>query len=55
MRKKITIKRINASALRPTTIKPFSIKKFMDAAANLERALKKEEKEYGGSSEISAQ
>ena len=53
-RKKITIKRLNASDLRPAKVRPFSVKKFIEAAKNLEKALIREEKEYGRSSQIFA-
>lgn len=53
-RKKVIIERMNVSRLRPTKVRPFSVKKFMEAAENLEEALKKEEKKYGRSSQIFA-
>lgn len=53
-RKIMTIKRLNASELRPSKVKPFSVKKFIEAAKNLEKALIREEKEYGKSSQVFA-
>lgn len=53
-RKKITIKRINASELRPAKLRPFDAQRFIKAAKNLEEALEKEEKKYGRSSAVFA-
>lgn len=50
----MTIKRLNASDLRPAKSRPFSVKKFIEAAKNLEEALKKEEKKYGRPSQVLA-
>lgn len=53
-RKKITIKRINASELRPLKARYFNAKRFIEAANNLEEALEKEEKKYGKSTGVFA-
>ncbi|HTK03534.1 MAG TPA: hypothetical protein VL401_02070 [Alphaproteobacteria bacterium] len=53
-RKKITIKRINASELRPSKSRSFSAKRFIEAAKNLQKALEKEEEKYGKSSGVFA-
>lgn len=53
-RKNITIKRFEASKLRPQKLKPFSVKKFIEVATNLEEAIRKEEKKYGSASRIFA-
>ena len=53
-RKSITIKRKNASELRPVKARPFNAERFIEAAKNLEEALEKEEKKYGKSSGIFA-
>ena len=46
-RKKVIIKREEASVLRPKKLKPFNPKEFMEAAKRLEEAIKKEEEKYG--------
>ena len=53
-RKKVTIKRLNASELRSKKARVFSVKRFIEAAKNLEEALKKEEIKYGKSSGVLA-
>ncbi|MDP3917921.1 MAG: hypothetical protein Q8Q30_01975 [Candidatus Woesebacteria bacterium] len=53
-RKNITIKRVDASELRPKKLKPFSVKKFIEAATSLEEAIRKEQKIYGATSRIFA-
>lgn len=52
--KRKVIKRSNASELRPKSIKPFSIKRFIEVATKLEAAVEKEEKKYGKPSSIFA-
>ena len=48
-RKKVTIKRLDASVLRPKKLKPFDSKAFLETAKRLEKAIKREEKLYGPS------
>ncbi len=51
-RKKMIIRRFEASELRPKKLKSFSVKKFVEAATNLEEAIRKEEKRYGPTSRL---
>lgn len=53
-RKNVTIKRFEASKLRPEKLKPFSVKKFIEVATSLEEAIRKEEKKYGPASRLFA-
>ncbi len=52
--KNITVRRSEASELRPKKLKPFSVKKFIEVATSLEEAIRKEEKKYGSASRIFA-
>lgn len=53
-RKKVTITRSDVSELRPKKIKKFNLERFLNISEKLRKAIKKEEKLYGGSSNLVA-